>query len=185
MINRPSLETDRLILRPSRAEDAGVISELLNDRSIPDTAMYIPYPCPISVVQDWISKHQKKYEDGVSSDFYIELKSSGNVVGAVHLDFDKENDSAELGYWIGKPYWNQKYATEAVKAVLTYALDQRNVRRVFAYYLCRNIGSRRVLEKCGLTPEGILRKHVKKWDKYEDIQYFSLMRDQGVDNRRL
>lgn len=175
--DRPTLETDRLLLRPSRLEDAERVSELLSDRSIPDTAMHIPHPCPISVVEAWISKHAKKYSDGVSLDFYVQLKSLDGVIGAVHLDFDSVNDSAELGYWIGKPYWNQGYATEAVKAVLTYAHEQKKVRKIFAYYLCRNLASRRVLEKCGLKAEGILRQHVKKWGQYEDIQYYALIRE--------
>jgi ribosomal-protein-alanine N-acetyltransferase len=183
--NRPTVEAVRLVLRPRRMEDAEIVTVLLNDRAIPDTAMYFPHPFPLSLAQERIAKDPEKFRDGISVDFHVCLKNDSNPIGAVHVDIELEHERAELGYWIGKPHWNHGYATEAVGAALEYSFTHLEVHRIFAWYLCRNTPSRRVMEKIGMTPEGILREHIKKWDKFEDVQYFGISREEFQAKKRL
>jgi ribosomal-protein-alanine N-acetyltransferase len=81
-----------------------------------------------------------------------------------------------MGYWIGKTYWGRGYGTEAARAVLAYGFDTLGLNRIYAHCLTRNPPSARVLRKIGMAPEGRLRQHVKKWDVYEDIDQFGILR---------
>ena len=166
-------------------QDAEVVTDLVNDRAIPDTAMYFPHPFPLSLAQERIAKDPEKFRSGVSIDFHVCRKTDNLPIGAVHVDIEQEHERAELGYWIGAPYWNQGYATEAVSAALRYSFAHLDIQRVYAWYLCRNLASRRVLEKAGMLPEGILRQHIKKWDKLEDIQYFGISRGEFLTREGL
>ena len=91
-------------------------------------------------------------------------------------------DRAELGYWIDRPYWNQGYCTEAGRAVLWYGFTELNLNRIHAYHLSRNPASGRVMQKLGMTREGLLRQHAKKWGKYEDIVEYGLVRQDWMES---
>ena len=77
-----------------------------------------------------------------------------------------------MGYWIGKPYWNQGFGTEAALAILRYAFEQLGLNRVYAAHFRRNPASGRIMQKIGMTYEGRLRQHVKKWGDFEDMEYY-------------
>ena len=113
--------------------------------------------------------------------FAIVLKDDATLVGAMGLIVNRDHENAELGYWIGKPYWNQGYATEAAQAVVDYAFTALRLRRVFAHHFSRNVASGRVLKKIGMHHEGRLRQHVKKWDRFEDLDTYGIVR---ADRRR-
>ena len=84
---------------------------------------------------------------------------------------------AELGYWIGKPYWGQGYCTEAARATLDFGFEQLGLNRIFAHHFARNPASGRVMQKIGMTREGRLRQHVKKWDAFEDLELYGILKD--------
>jgi RimJ/RimL family protein N-acetyltransferase len=88
-----------------------------------------------------------------------------------------EHDRAELGYWIGKPFWGRGYATEAARALVQYGFDTLGLHRIYARHLTRNPASGRVLHKIGMTHEGYRRKHEKKWGIYEDDKLYGILRD--------
>ena len=91
---------------------------------------------------------------------------------------DKQNNSAELGYWIGKPYWNSGYATEASRAVLKYGFEVLGLNRIHASHFRRNPASGRIMEKIGMKYEGCLRQHFKKWGKFEDLETYGILRSE-------
>ena len=86
--------------------------------------------------------------------------------------------NAEMGYWIGKPYWNRGYGTEAAGGVLRYAFEQLGLNRVYAAHFRRNPASGRIMQKIGMTYEGCLRQHIKKWDTFEDMEYYGILRSE-------
>jgi RimJ/RimL family protein N-acetyltransferase len=85
---------------------------------------------------------------------------------------------AELGYWIGKPYWNAGLCTEAGRVILRYAFSELCLMRVHAVHLTRNPASGRVLQKLGMRHEGCRRGHVMKWGRLEDIELYGLLREE-------
>jgi RimJ/RimL family protein N-acetyltransferase len=176
MKKRPALETERLVLRPFTEKDAPTVQRLCSNRAIADTTLNIPHPYELEAAQEWIATHQDAYEQGTGVNFAIVRGDDHVLVGAIGLVFQPDHARAEMGYWIGKPYWNQGYGTEAAGAVLQYAFETRDLNRVYAHHLTRNPASGRIMQKIGMRHEGQLRQHVKKWDIFEDLEVYGILK---------
>ena len=80
------------------------------------------------------------------------------------------------GYWLGKDYWNKGYATEAVKAVIGYGFEKLRLNRIYAGHFTKNPASGRVMQKTGMTHEGLGREHILHWGVYEDMVECAILR---------
>jgi ribosomal-protein-alanine N-acetyltransferase len=172
---QPSLGTSRLLLRPFQLSDAPRVRELAGDRAIADTTLAIPHPYPEGAAEAWIGTHAARFAEGAEAAFAITRRDGGELIGAIGLLISKAHARAELGYWIGRSYWGHGFATEAGRAVLEFGFGALRLHRVQAHYLTRNLASGRVLEKLGLTLEGVHRGAVKKWDVHEDLGQRALL----------
>lgn len=175
MVERPTLETERLILRPFVMTDAPEVQQLAGDREIASTTLNIPHPYEDGMAEQWIATHQERFESGDLVNFAIVLKQGNRLIGAIGLNITPAHSRAELGYWIGKEYWGKGYATEAAAAVLRYGFDVLGLHRIFARHLTRNPASGRVMQKIGMQYEGRMRGHLKKWDAFEDIETYGIL----------
>ncbi len=115
---RLPLQTERLLLRSFELSDAPRVKELAGDKAIADTTLNIPHPYEDGMAEEWISTHQPKFEAGEAVNYAIILKSTQELIGAISLAINKGFNRAELGFWIGKEYWNKGYCTEAAKAMV-------------------------------------------------------------------
>ena len=145
----PVLETERLVLRAPRLGDAKTVAALANDRRIAENTARIPYPYKTSDAEDFIAGANKPGGEGV---FLITLRE-GTVIGACGIMLREE--TPELGYWLGVPYWGKSYATEALHAVIDYAFTDLAHEALQAGARVTNPASRRVLEKCGFQWTGV------------------------------
>ncbi len=170
----PRLETPRLILRGFVIEDGPRVQQLAGDRAIAETTAYIPHPYKDGAAEEWIATHPKSLEGGKGVDFAVILRSSGELIGACGLDIREMHKRAEIGYWIGKEYWGNGYATEAVRAVIQYAFS-RGINRVCAEHFHTNPASGRVLRNAGMKHEGTLRQQMIKWDQPMDCEVYSIL----------
>jgi len=94
-----------------------------------------------------------------------------------HLRIELEHRRAELGYWIGRPWWGNGFATEAARAVVGQAFAGLGLARVFAHHFVSNPASGRVMQKIGMRQEGVLRRHVIKWGRCEDLVVYGILPD--------
>lgn len=172
----PRLVTERLILRPFVQADAADVMRLAGDRAVADTTLNIPHPYQEGMAEAWISTHQECFEKDQGVTWAITRKSDGALVGAISLMGMAKGHQAELGYWIGKPYWRQGYCTEAGQAVLCCAFSDLALMRVHACHITRNPASGRVMQKLGMRHEGCRRRHVKKLDKAEDLELYGVLK---------
>ena len=183
MKERPTLKTERLILRPFSLDDGPVVKRLAGDRDIASTTARIPHPYEDGMAEAWISTHHEQYEKGESVVFAMTLREDRTLVGAIGLELRPENAQGELGYWVGKPYWNCGYCTEAAREVLWYAFGTLGLNRVYAQHFGRNPASGRVLRKIGMKHEGSLRRHFKKWEKYEEVEWYGILSGDTTNGR--
>lgn len=102
-------------------------------------------------------------------------RDDGNLLGAVGLVLQPAHLSAELGYWIGVPYWGRGYATEAAARVMEYGFSALGLNRIEAHHLAGNPASGRVMRKLGMRYEGTLRQKVRKWGRFEDVVMYGLL----------
>ena len=171
------IETARLVLRPFRMADADDVQRLAGDRAVADTTLNIPHPYEDGLAEKWISNHRDWYERREQAIFAVTLRPAGTLLGAAGLRIDDEDQRAELGYWIGRPFWGQGYCTEAARAVLQFGFEQLGLNRIFAHHFVRNPASGRVMQKLGMAHEGRLPQHVRKWDGFEDLEFYGMLRE--------
>ena len=177
-LEQPTLETERLTLRPFRLEDAPEVQQLAGHRGVADTTLNIPHPYRDGQAEAWILAHKQLYRAAVVANFAVTLRATGQLLGAVGLRIEQLHRRAELGYWIGVPYWSQGYCTEAARAVLRFGFEALELNRIHASYLARNPASGRVMQKLGMQYEGQLRQHVRKWDVFEDIVTYAILQSE-------
>jgi len=171
----PTLTTERLVLRPLRRSDAGDVRRLAGSRAVAEAALHIPHPFEDGVAEAWIAEVRARHEEGRGVAFAVTLRSDGSLVGAIGLSEIEPSHRAELGYWIGEPFWGRGYATEAAHPVLAFAFERLGLIRVHANHLARNAASARVLQKIGMRHEGVLRRHVRHSGVFEDLELHALL----------
>lgn len=172
----PTIETARLILRPFAASDAPAVYEHVKEWDVASTTLNIPHPYEPSMADSWIRSHAISAAAGDGFTLAIIDRESGGLIGSISLRLSPPHDRGELGYWVGRPYWGRGYVTEAAAAVMKYGFETLGLNRIEAHYLSRNPASGRVMQKLGMTWEGRMREHVKKWGQYEDVEACSILR---------
>jgi RimJ/RimL family protein N-acetyltransferase len=175
MSTEPILRTERLVLRPFTLNDASEVQRLAGDREIARETTEIPHPYEDGVAERWISTHAERFVNGEGVTLAVTLRSDGRLLGAISLEINRDGTWAEMGYWIGKPYWGQGYCTEAAREMLRYAFEAIGLHRVQARHFPRNPASGRVMQKIGMTCEGRQRQHVKKWGEYLDLEIYGIL----------
>jgi ribosomal-protein-alanine N-acetyltransferase len=176
---QPTLETERLVLRPLTPQDAPALHQLAGRREIADTTISIPHPYSEQQARQWIAGTADLFAQGKVAAFGMQLKREGNLVGAAGLrDIDAEHSLAELGFWVAVEWWGQGYVTEAARAVVAFGFQQLGLNRIYAHHMVRNPASGRVLAKIGMKPEGLLRQRVRKWGVFEDVVLMALLREE-------
>lgn len=172
----PTLRTTRLVLRAFEPADAADIQRLAGDVAIARTTLSIPHPYEVGMAEGWIEHQRQQCEAGALVSFAITQHEGGTLVGAVSLVLDGDHRHAELGYWIGRPFWGQGYATEAARAALSYGFGTLELHRIHAAHLANNPASGRVMEKLGMQHEGVLRQHFHKWNHFHDSIQYGILR---------
>ena len=166
----PVLETKRLALRAPRLEDAKTVARLANDRRIAENTARIPHPYKLADAQSFIGGANKAGGEAV---FLITLRDK-TVVGACGITAQEQ--TPELGYWLGLPYWGKGYATEALHALIDYAFTDLGHGALQAGARVTNPASRRVLEKCGFQWTGVGLYRIRAINSSAPIDRFRLER---------
>jgi len=164
-----------LILRSFSLQDVDALVRLVGDRQVAATTLRIPHPYAEKDAHDFIASCQPEFEQGLGARFAITISDSNELCGGTGLHVSRLHNHAELGYWIGVPYWGRGYATEATAAVVRYGFDTLSLRRIHASVFAGNIASARVLLKVGMQLEGRLRDHICKWEKFYDLEYYGML----------
>lgn len=107
----------------------------------------------------------------------------GEVVGRAILDVDRANVTAALGYGVARACWGRGIATEAARAILDYGFEAFGLAKIWARADPRNIASVRILEKLGMTREGLLRSHLLVRGERVDRVYYGILRDEWEAGR--
>ncbi len=182
MLNQPILQTSRLLLRPFVLSDGLRVQKLAGAKEVAATTANIPHPYPDGAAENWIKTHQLDREKGAAITYAVCLRETNELIGAVALMIKAEHHHAELGYWIGVPFWSKGYCSEASRAVLDYGFQEIKLERIFAHYFVSNPASGRVMQKLGMKYEGCYRKHIYKWGEYHDVAVYGMLRSEWQSN---
>ena len=174
-MNAPRLESERLLLRPLRPADARAIARYAADRRVAAPTLNIPHPYDLDMACDFIAQAQQRAAEGSDFTFALTLKPGPEAVGVISLR-PQAGHSAEVGYWLGVPFWNQGYMTEALRAIMRHAFCDLGLQRVHASHFAGNPASGRVMQKAGMRYEGCLRQHVVRWGEAQDLVCHGILR---------
>lgn len=163
-------------IRKWSVSDRERLAEMLNNRKVLDNLRDgLPYPYTPEDGEEYITSMLAADEIRT---FAFAITVDGVVIGSIGV-FRQENihfRTAELGYYIGEPYWGKGYTTSAVEQVCRYVFDHSDILRIFAEPFARNTASCRVLEKAGFQLEGTLRSNAVKNGEVLDMKLYSLVR---------
>jgi RimJ/RimL family protein N-acetyltransferase len=165
------LKEGNIILRPPGYKDAPVLAQLANNRKIwINVRDFLPSPYNIADATSFISLTQK---ENPQMNFAIEYNNQFCGMVGLAAQSDVYKKTAEIGYWIGEPYWNKGIATIAVKLLTDYGFYQLDFIRIHAGVFEYNTGSMNVLTKNGYEKEGVFKKSILKDGKIYDEHRFS------------
>ena len=176
----PVLTTERLILsRPVEGDMQHIIHYLDSDKVYSENTANIPYPYKEEDVEFLIHEVvDKGFENETDFVFAIRNKENGLIMGLIGIHhWDKANQKAEIGYWLGKEFWNKGYVTEAMAEVLAFGFKVLNLNKMFANFFPHNPASGRVMEKSGMKQEAVLKQEIYKNGKFLDFVRYSILKE--------
>lgn len=172
----PTLLTPRLVLRPVRMTDAEDMFEYSRD---PEVARHVLWDAHRSIHQtrDYIRYLIRQYRNAAPGTFAIALRDSGKVIGTIGFMWvQTDNRSAEVGYSLGRAYWNQGYMSEALREMVAFGFERLRLNRIEAQHECSNPASGRVMIHAGMQHEGTLRQRIFNKGRFVDVELYAIVR---------
>jgi ribosomal-protein-alanine N-acetyltransferase len=165
------LSSGKLTLRSFSDNDAQRLTKLANNEKIAiNLRDGFPFPYTLNDAINFISKFKER-------DTFFAIEWDGVYVGNISLlPLDNvHRKTAEIGYFLGEPYWGKGIMTTAVKCITDFGFHVKQFARIHTGVYEYNPASMRVLEKCGFTREGIFRKNVLKNNRLWDEHRYALL----------
>ena len=148
----PVLLSQRLVLRAPHKDDIDALSHLANNANIATMVSRMPHPYTAKDAADFV---RRTADRAIGKCVYAITKAeNGEFMGCCALEPHEDGLTLELGYWLGQPYWNQGFSTEAAHALIDMAFRTRQIDQIDARCRVTNIASRRVIQKCGFQFQG-------------------------------
>jgi len=173
----PEIQTQRLILRMAKRKDAADIYQYAQD---PEVAEHVLWDAHQSFSESlaYVRYLRDQYRFGKPSSWVIVLKTTGRVIGTIgYTEWDEDNEILEIGYSLSKDYWNQGYMTEALHEVVRFSFENLPVHRLEAMHETTNPASGRVMEKCGMQREGLLKSRIWNKTHFSDVVIYGITRE--------
>lgn len=178
----PRLQTPRLILRAMHTRDAADMYDYAKTEQATRYLSWRPHS-NLSMTKSYLATVKSRYRKGTLFDWAIEERATGRMIGTCgFVGFDTQNQSAEIGYVLHPAFWGQGLMPEAVGAVLTFAFEVLGLNRITAQYMVANAQSRRVMEKVGMSFEGIQRQSLLRDGIFEDLGKCAILRSDYFAN---
>jgi RimJ/RimL family protein N-acetyltransferase len=170
------VHSNRLTLRLLEHND---LHDLLEVHASDEVTRYLPFDAWTSMVdaKTWYQRTMLRHGEGSAMQFVMQHRDEGRVIGtALLFHFEEESRRAEIGYVLGRPYWGKGFAHEGVGALLEFAFEDLNLRRLEAEIDPHNVASGEVLRKLGFTQEGLLRERWSLKGRISDSALYGLLR---------
>nr|WP_086939802.1 GNAT family N-acetyltransferase [Thaumasiovibrio occultus] len=172
-MRQPTLHTDRLTLRPFELADANKVQSMAGEPCIANASPNIPYPYKPGMAGLWIGTHSALWQNTKAVHFAVVDRSNYQLTGCVSLQHI-ESGAAQLGYWIGRDFWGQGYASEAAKVAIEFGFSQLALDRIYAQHLSKDTQPGKVLKKIGLQFIEKRKDALRIEHLSQDVEYYQL-----------
>ena len=169
-----SILTERLSLGAILATDIPSIMKYAGSAKVAEKLLDLPHPYYEKDAIFWLNLAHQGWQDKSRYIFGIRLQETQEIIGGIGLHVEARHNRAELGYWIGVPFWGQGYMSEAVAAVLKFGFETAGLHKIFAIHDIANPASGKVMSKNGMIKEGELKDHIKVKEAYKTIAQYGL-----------
>jgi RimJ/RimL family protein N-acetyltransferase len=173
----PTIESERLVLMPLEPKHADAVVKLANDPELAATTLHITHPYDIDDAFSWMKRHPVEWDKQTGLTLGVFIKNpegkEPEIVGAISLL--SINFQAELGYWIGRKFWGQGYATEAAKTLIQFGFHVLRLHRIHAQHMSHNPASGKVMQKAGMSYEGHRPLHLWKKGVGHNIELYGII----------
>jgi ribosomal-protein-alanine N-acetyltransferase len=172
----PQLETERLVLRKIKKQDVNDFFEYASD---PEVSRFVTwdYHKTIKDSKRFINFSLRKYREHSAAPWGIVMKGNGKLIGTAGFAYWlPEHNRAEIGYSIGRNYWNKGLMTEAVREIIRFGFERMELNRLEARCSTDNAASEKVMLKCGMKFEGVLRQQEFIKGEYRSYKMYSILR---------
>ena len=174
----PTLESERLVLRRMNVSDCFDMYEYSRIKSVSEFLSWYPHP-DVEYTKAYLQSLKGYYAAGLFYDWAVVLKSEDKMIGTCGFtNIYPQHDSAEIGYVINPAYRGKGIAVEAAMRVIDFGFSELGLNRIEAKYIVGNDASRRVMEKLGMSFEGVMRSSMLVKDRYRDIGVFSILKNE-------
>ena len=162
-------------LRPWQEKDATSLSKYGNNRTIFDN-MTDGFPSPYTIEK---AKKFIAYANESNPPSILAIELNGEAIGGIglHQQADIQRKNAELGYWIGEPFWGKGIISQSIQLMVAYGFEQFDINRIYARPFGTNIGSQKALEKAGFMLEAHLKDTIYKNEQYIDELIYAIRRN--------
>lgn len=166
-------KTERLIYRDVSKADIPFIQVYASDKELSKKTLNIPYPYPNDGAEQFFKATVKAEAAGLMKLFVMEKQDE--FVGTIALTINNQENSAELGYWVAKPFWGLGLGTEAAHFICGFAFKKLGLNKLMASAQADNIGSKRILEKIGMHLTATTKKDRFRMGRWSDTVHYQLM----------
>jgi RimJ/RimL family protein N-acetyltransferase len=176
--HRPAMEGDLVRLRAHEPADIPTLNDLINDPEVGEgLGLWMPQP-----TQGFAAFVEAAEKDPTKQPFVIERLEDREAIGGCSLfDIALANRSAGLGIWLGKPYWDAGYGTDAVRTLCRFAFEHMNLQRIELNVFATNPRARRAYEKVGFVIEGERRRSEFVGGRYVNSFVMGLLAEELTD----
>ncbi|GAB6260607.1 GNAT family N-acetyltransferase [Photobacterium sp. CCB-ST2H9] len=179
-MRQPTLTTERLLLRPLQLADAGRIQKMAGAPEIALGTTNVPYPYDSGMAGQWIGRALAGWDQGTLAIFAITLKDTEQLIGSIGLHHIQDN-TAQLGFWLGVPFWQQGYCTEAARRIVDFGFTHLHLTKIFAQHRRLDPKPGKVLEKAGLSFICVKTDAIRVNRITEDLSYYEAMSSSLVE----
>ncbi|MBD3217760.1 MAG: GNAT family N-acetyltransferase [candidate division Zixibacteria bacterium] len=174
----PTLKGQKINLRRVHKSDAESIYRYARDNEI-SRYTFLPNPYRIDDAYRFISTTHAALRAKKAFIFGIEHKQEKKIIGMISLEqVNFQHLLAEAGYWLGKQFWGQGIAKEALQLLLNFGFKQLKLNRIYARVMHPNTASCRLLERTGFRKEGVMRKAVWRDGLWLDLIWYAILKDE-------
>lgn len=181
----PTIETDRLLLRPFVPADADALRRVLDHQSVARATDDVAIPYTVAHAAEFIEENAAAIQRSERLVFAALRRDSGELIAEVGLwEIDWRHRRADLGIALHPDHWGRGYGTEALATVVQVGFEGLNLRRIDGGCFPWNTASERLMLRCGLQPEGRRREYVLQFGVWEDEALFGILRSEWPERGR-
>jgi [ribosomal protein S5]-alanine N-acetyltransferase len=157
-----------------KAADIPQIVKYASNKKISQYTLNLPDPYTEKDAIYWLNLSSQGLKNKTNYIFTIRFNDTDGFIGGISLTVEQKFFRAEIGYWLAEPFWNNGYTSEAATSIIDFGFNRLGLNKLTSSHFEENPASGKVMVKCGLTKEGVLKEHLYKNNSFHTLILYGL-----------